>query len=138
MNFKWFFPTEIHCPAPHAVGHGSYHCTSTVHKVGSTCQLTCATGYKPSNSHTTITCQSSSKWSSSASCVGKYVIRLNMILSIHILIWYFILIYIENTDIFSLTYLLTRGIPTLQVLKQFCQSVAWYEDKNVNNFLELY
>ncbi|XP_067650023.1 sushi, von Willebrand factor type A, EGF and pentraxin domain-containing protein 1-like [Haliotis asinina] len=62
--------TEIRCPAPSRISHGSYHCSSlAVHKYGQKCNLTCSAGFKPSSSAHSITCLASSKWSASASCV---------------------------------------------------------------------
>ena len=72
--------TEITCPTPMPVSHGSFNCPSkTHHKEGSTCTLVCEKGYKPSNNTTTITCQSSSTWTHSASCEGEkqYILLYN-------------------------------------------------------------
>ncbi|XP_046325849.2 sushi, von Willebrand factor type A, EGF and pentraxin domain-containing protein 1-like [Haliotis rufescens] len=60
---------EIRCPTPAVTRHGTFHCSSaTVHAVGSTCGLTCSTGYRR-NVHS-ISCLSDSTWSAQPVCTA--------------------------------------------------------------------
>ncbi|XP_067651449.1 sushi, von Willebrand factor type A, EGF and pentraxin domain-containing protein 1-like [Haliotis asinina] len=60
----------VQCPTPNTIAGGNYTCSSTKYEFKDTCDLKCATGYRPGIGNLDITCQADRTWTKSASCVA--------------------------------------------------------------------